>query len=72
MSFRLNRISSFIMMLLLAVTLVAGVALADNVYGSIRGGVTDSTGASIVGATVTATNTKTGVVTAATTSSSLP
>ena len=63
MSFRLNRISSFIMMLLLAVTLVAGVALADNVYGSIRGGVTDSTGAAIVGATVTATNTKTGVVT---------
>ena len=38
-------------------------ARADNVYASIRGTVTDSTGAVIRGATVKATNTETGVVT---------
>lgn len=63
MSFRLKKFSSFFMALMLFVSLAAGAAFADNVYGSIRGGVTDSTGAAIVGATVTATNTATGVVT---------
>jgi hypothetical protein len=48
---------------LLFASLFTGRALADNVYGSIRGTVTDVTGAAIVGATVTATNTKTGIVT---------
>jgi hypothetical protein len=41
--------------------LAADSALADNVYGEIRGTVTDPSGAVIPGATITATNTGTGV-----------
>jgi len=38
-------------------------AFADNLYGSIRGTVTDPTGAAVVNALVEATNTDTGIVT---------
>jgi hypothetical protein len=41
--------------------LSAGAAKAQNLYGSIRGTVTDSTGATVPGATVTATNMATNV-----------
>ncbi|HEV2177002.1 MAG TPA: carboxypeptidase regulatory-like domain-containing protein [Terriglobia bacterium] len=41
--------------------LSAGAALADNVYGSIRGTVTDPSGAVVAGVKVTATNVATGV-----------
>lgn len=37
-------------------------ALADNLYGSIRGTVTDPSGAALAGAIITATNTDTGIV----------
>ena len=40
--------------------------LADNVYGKIRGTVTDPTGAVIAGAKITATNTATGISTTVT------
>ncbi|HUX45919.1 MAG TPA: carboxypeptidase regulatory-like domain-containing protein [Terracidiphilus sp.] len=43
-------------------------AFADNVYASIRGTVTDATGAVIAGATVKAVNADTGVATVVTTS----
>ena len=43
-------------------------AHADNLYGSIRGTVTDPTGAALAGAIVTATSTDTGIVTRETTS----
>jgi hypothetical protein len=48
--------------------LVATAARADNLYGSIRGTVTDPSGAALVGATVTATNTDTGIATKVTSS----
>jgi hypothetical protein len=41
--------------------LCASAALADNVYGRIRGIVTDPSGAVVAGAKVTATNTATGI-----------
>jgi hypothetical protein len=63
MPFRFNRMSGFVTMMLLLASLLGGRAFADDLYGSIRGNVTDATGAAIVGATVTATNTKTGVTT---------
>src|SRR5271170_7874467 len=43
------------------------VAEADNLYGSIRGTISDPTGAAVPGATVTASNTATGVVQSVTT-----
>ena len=43
-------------------------ALADNLYGSIRGTVIDPSGAALAGATVTATNTDTDIVRRETTS----
>ena len=42
-------------------------ALADNLYGTIRGTVTDQTGATVPSATVTVTNTGTGITRTATT-----
>jgi hypothetical protein len=48
-------------MLLTALLVSAGVARADNVYGRIRGTVTDPSGAAVAGAKVTATNTATGI-----------
>jgi len=42
--------------------LTASSAFADNVYGKIRGTVTDPSGAVIAGATITATNVGTGIV----------
>src|SRR5271169_3725049 len=46
---------------MLAALVASGGARADNVYGSIRGTVTDPSGALIAGATVTAANVATGV-----------
>lgn len=43
-------------------------AMADNLYGSIRGTITDPTGAALSGAIVTATNIDTGIVRRETTS----
>ena len=45
----------------IALFVSANVARADNVYGSIRGTVTDPSGAAVSGAKVTATNTATGI-----------
>jgi Carboxypeptidase regulatory-like domain len=50
----------------LAALFASGCALADNVYGSIRGSVTDPSGALIAGASISATNTATGLSSAAT------
>src|SRR5438309_5084601 len=50
------------LVLTLALTMLsAGTALPDELYGKIRGTVTDSTGAVVVGATVSATNIATGI-----------
>ncbi len=49
------------------VVAVSGLAYGQTITGSVTGVVTDPTGAVVVGATVTATNTGTGVVTTATT-----
>jgi hypothetical protein len=46
---------------LLALLLSGSVARADELYGKIRGAVTDQSGAVVPGATVTVTNTATGV-----------
>ncbi len=54
-------------MAMMALLVSANVARADNVYGSIRGTVTDPTGAAVSGAKVTATNTATGISKALTT-----
>jgi Carboxypeptidase regulatory-like domain len=62
-------VSIFSILLLLIGSLGVVPAKADNVYASIRGTVEDSTGAVIRGATVTATNTETGVVTTVTSGS---
>jgi Carboxypeptidase regulatory-like domain len=53
----------------IALFVSANVARADNVYGSIRGTVTDPSGAAVSGAKVTATNTATGISKEATTGS---
>ena len=49
--------------LLLIVLLPIQSVFADNVYGSIRGAVTDPSGAALAGATVTAVNISTGIQT---------
>jgi len=54
---------------LLLLCLPAQLAFGDNLYGSIRGTVTDPSGAAVPNATVTATNSLTGIATRATTSS---
>ena len=61
----MSRISKLLVALLLVVGLGVSSqkAFADNVYASIRGTVTDSTGAVVRGAAVSATNTETGIVT---------
>jgi hypothetical protein len=46
---------------IVALLLSANVARADNVYGRIRGEVTDPSGAKVAGAKVVATNTATGI-----------
>ena len=53
---------------LVATLLCVPPAFADNVYASIRGVVTDPSGASVANATVTAVNTDTGIVTKVTSS----
>jgi hypothetical protein len=47
----------------LSILLTSQFALADNVYASIRGIVTDPSGAAIAGVTIIATNADTGIVT---------
>ena len=53
---------------LMAVLVCVTPAFADNLYASIRGTVTDPTGAAVPNLTVTATNKDTGIVTRVTTS----
>jgi Carboxypeptidase regulatory-like domain len=65
--FPLRRILSTLLAATFACLLAAAPALADNLYGIIRGTVTDQSGASVPGATVTVTNTSTGVTRTATT-----
>ena len=68
----LNTFGMFVLIagLLVLVTTMLCVppAFADNVYASIRGVVTDPSGAAVPNAAVTATNTDTGIVTRTTTS----
>src|SRR5579863_9304492 len=52
---------------MVATVLCVSPALADNLYGSIRGTVTDPTGATVPNVTVTAVNTNTGIATKVTT-----
>jgi hypothetical protein len=52
---------------MLAVLVLTQPALADNLYGSIRGTVTDPSGAAVPNASVVATNTDTGIQTTITT-----
>jgi hypothetical protein len=59
----MKRMYGYFLALLLVLLLAGGEAWADNVYASIRGSVTDATGAAVVGATVTATEIATGIVT---------
>ena len=54
----------------LLVLLIAQPAFADNVYATVRGTVTDSTGAILSGVKVTATNTQTNVTTSTTSNNS--
>jgi len=53
---------------LVSTLLCVPAAFADNVYASIRGVVTDPSGASVANATLTAVNADTGIVTKATSS----
>jgi hypothetical protein len=59
--FSLRRILNTLLAATFALSLAAAPALADNLYGTIRGTVTDQTGATVPGATVTIINTATGV-----------
>jgi hypothetical protein len=56
--------------LMLSVLLITQSAFGDNVYATVRGSVTDSTGAILSGVKVTATNTQTGVTTTTTSGNS--
>src|SRR5271169_3943155 len=55
----------FTLALLLAVSLSSQLAFGDNVYGSIRGSVTDPSGAALPNVTVTVTDLGTGIQTTA-------
>ena len=71
--FRFNRIRELALLALLSVAVVGLLSVsasADNLYASIRGTVTDPTGAVISGATLTATNASTGIAYTTTSSSS--
>ncbi len=62
--FRFNRIRELALLALLSVAVVGLLsvsAMADNLYASIRGTVTDPTGAVVSGVTLTATNAATGI-----------
>ena len=65
-----NRLQSFVVLgLLIVLGMYSPRASADNVYASIRGTVTDSTGALLPGVKVTATNSDTRVATTVTSDS---
>src|SRR5579863_3004997 len=65
---KINHNALFVIaMAIVALLVSANVARADNVYGSIRGTVTDPSGATVSGAKVVATNTATGISKEATT-----
>lgn len=59
--------TAVLLMAVIATLMFASVAFADDIYGRIRGTVTDPSGAVVPGATVTATNVATGVSKTATT-----
>lgn len=61
-------LGAFVLSLLLL--LITQPAVADNVYATVRGNVTDSTGAILSGVKVTATNTQTNVTTSTTSNNS--
>src|SRR5579863_3011763 len=73
---QMNRIVRNVSLLALALALVSVTGLlvqpayADNLYASIRGTVTDPSGAALTGVVVSATNTDTGIETKVTTSQS--
>src|SRR5437868_4233525 len=58
--------SRFLLKTLLAAFLSVSLCLAQQITGSVTGGVTDPTGAAVVGAAVKLTNTQTGAVQSAT------
>lgn len=58
---KLQLVAMVALLLAVALGVLSVPASADNLYGSIRGTVTDSTGAVVSGAKVTATNTATGI-----------
>ena len=58
---RSSSISRLTVLTLAIVMLAAGPTKADDVYGRIRGTVTDPSGAVIAGARITATNIDTGI-----------
>jgi Carboxypeptidase regulatory-like domain len=63
--FRFNRIRELALLALLSVAVVGLLSVsasADNLYASIRGTVTDPTGAVVSGVSLTATNAATGIV----------
>ena len=61
MEFRRRHFECFLMIALCLLT--AQFALGDNVYGGIRGVITDPAGAAVPNITITATNTETGIAT---------
>jgi len=68
--FRINRILLLVLLSVVAIGFLPVSAKADNLYASIRGTVTDPTGAVISGAKLTVTNAATGIVFSTTSSSS--
>src|SRR6202521_4602698 len=71
--FRFNRIRELALLALLSVAVIGLLSVsarADNLYASIRGTVTDPTGAVVSGATLTATNAGTGILYTTTSNSS--
>src|SRR5579863_1818381 len=71
--YKMNRIARNVSLLALALVLLGATGLqpayADNLYASIRGTVTDPSGAAVGGAVVTATNVDTGIASKETTNS---
>ena len=63
-------IRAFLIYLVAIILLLPSLTYAQTLYGTLVGNVTDATGAAVVGATVIATNTGTGIAKTATTDSS--